>query len=526
MPFTHGYRLNAVFPTSNNLKPNSPVRIAGVNVGKVKKIERYKDSDYPLVRWRSRTPACRSTRTRTAKIRPRIFLEGNFFVDLHPGTPSRRRSTTTSARCPSRRRPPRCSSTRCSPRCSRHPRGICRSCSQLGKALTSQPAGTQGSTPRPGPRRPEHQRGRGAAEQLHVQRRALKNAVDRQRGAARARADDLSKLITGRQLTSAGLGRNESQLQDLITQLQHDDGGVRGRAATTCARRSASSPPTLATANTALDALNRASRRPAPSRSPSCRASTRPPRRSRPPSRGSRRSAARAAQRAAAARPAAQGRRPRSPRTHRRRPSSCCPRRPDRQVRDPQRILPAGDMVINEGTTSPTGTVELQGVLARRWSRSPARARTSTATACTSASSPVAARDGLDRQHELRRRALFGNDIYAPLGTRPATRRSARRTRPDVACYKNAVPDINGAKLGPGEKVVSDRARRGRAPPTDAPTTPASPRARCRCRCQRQRHGLVKSIDPTDESTSKDSDATGPPTTTTPSRRRPDGRRR
>ena len=24
----------------------------------------------------------------TAKIRPRIFLEGNFYVDLHPGTPS------------------------------------------------------------------------------------------------------------------------------------------------------------------------------------------------------------------------------------------------------------------------------------------------------------------------------------------------------------------------------------------------------------------------------------------------------
>ena len=28
----------------------------------------------------------------TAKIRPRIFLEGNFFVDLQPGTPRARRS--------------------------------------------------------------------------------------------------------------------------------------------------------------------------------------------------------------------------------------------------------------------------------------------------------------------------------------------------------------------------------------------------------------------------------------------------
>src|SRR3954466_5917457 len=49
VPFTPGYRLNAVFSTSNNLKPGSPVRIAGVNVGKVKKIEQYKDSDASVV---------------------------------------------------------------------------------------------------------------------------------------------------------------------------------------------------------------------------------------------------------------------------------------------------------------------------------------------------------------------------------------------------------------------------------------------------------------------------------------------
>src|SRR3712207_8142966 len=39
-PFTHGYRLQAVFETANNVRPGSPVRIAGVNVGKVKSVER------------------------------------------------------------------------------------------------------------------------------------------------------------------------------------------------------------------------------------------------------------------------------------------------------------------------------------------------------------------------------------------------------------------------------------------------------------------------------------------------------
>ena len=47
---------------------------------------------------RSTTTAGRCTRTRSLKIRPRIFLEGNFFVDLTPGTPSaraRRRRTSS-----------------------------------------------------------------------------------------------------------------------------------------------------------------------------------------------------------------------------------------------------------------------------------------------------------------------------------------------------------------------------------------------------------------------------------------------
>jgi ABC-type transporter Mla subunit MlaD len=49
VPFTHGYRLQAVFESSNNLRPGSPVRIAGVNVGKVKKVERAGSSNAAVV---------------------------------------------------------------------------------------------------------------------------------------------------------------------------------------------------------------------------------------------------------------------------------------------------------------------------------------------------------------------------------------------------------------------------------------------------------------------------------------------
>ena len=72
------------------------MRIAGVEVGKVTKVERAQQGR----RRRGRDDADqgqragRSTRTRQLKIRPRIFLEGNFFVDLTPGTPRRRSSPT------------------------------------------------------------------------------------------------------------------------------------------------------------------------------------------------------------------------------------------------------------------------------------------------------------------------------------------------------------------------------------------------------------------------------------------------
>jgi phospholipid/cholesterol/gamma-HCH transport system substrate-binding protein len=88
VPFTHGYYLHAVFESSNNLRPGSPVRIAGVNVGKVKSVERYKTTDLTDITMEINEVGLPIHRDATLKIRPRIFLEGNFFVDLKPGSPS------------------------------------------------------------------------------------------------------------------------------------------------------------------------------------------------------------------------------------------------------------------------------------------------------------------------------------------------------------------------------------------------------------------------------------------------------
>ena len=86
------------------------MRIAGVNVGKVIGVER--DGDATEVTFTVDDAGRPIHEDAFAAIRPRIFLEGNFFVDLDPGSPSapelrqrRRRSRSATPR-------PRSSSTR------------------------------------------------------------------------------------------------------------------------------------------------------------------------------------------------------------------------------------------------------------------------------------------------------------------------------------------------------------------------------------------------------------------------------
>src|ERR671936_676637 len=87
LPWQQPFEFSAVFETGNNLRLDSPVRIAGVNVGEVTKVKRAKDSDLVKVTMTLKDEGQPIHKDATAMIRSRIFLEGNFFVDLHPGTP-------------------------------------------------------------------------------------------------------------------------------------------------------------------------------------------------------------------------------------------------------------------------------------------------------------------------------------------------------------------------------------------------------------------------------------------------------
>jgi phospholipid/cholesterol/gamma-HCH transport system substrate-binding protein len=87
LPGVHGYRITALMRTANQLRNNSPVRIAGVDVGRVSGIDKgpgnltavtldIQDRGLPL------------HRDATIRVRPRLFLEGGYYVDLSPGTPT------------------------------------------------------------------------------------------------------------------------------------------------------------------------------------------------------------------------------------------------------------------------------------------------------------------------------------------------------------------------------------------------------------------------------------------------------
>lgn len=86
IPFTNGYQVNAYFSNAANIQPKAQVRIAGVKVGTVAKVERGEGSTTKVV-MNLDEKALPIRQNAAARIRFRIFLEGNPFVDLQPGTP-------------------------------------------------------------------------------------------------------------------------------------------------------------------------------------------------------------------------------------------------------------------------------------------------------------------------------------------------------------------------------------------------------------------------------------------------------
>jgi virulence factor Mce-like protein len=86
VPFAHRFTVNAIVANSVNVRGGDPVRIAGIDVGRVTGV----------------TPAGQATRVQfsldrsalpvhrdaTVRVRDRLFLEGSYYLELDPGTPA------------------------------------------------------------------------------------------------------------------------------------------------------------------------------------------------------------------------------------------------------------------------------------------------------------------------------------------------------------------------------------------------------------------------------------------------------
>ena len=87
-PFANPFVVKAAFKQTGDVRLGSPVRIAGVNVGKVTGLEPGEQRGTAVLEMEIKAEGLPLHRDATFKVRPRLFLEGNYFVDVQPGTPA------------------------------------------------------------------------------------------------------------------------------------------------------------------------------------------------------------------------------------------------------------------------------------------------------------------------------------------------------------------------------------------------------------------------------------------------------
>ncbi len=253
VPFTsYGYELKATFANSANIAKNSPVRIAGVEVGKVISSER--DGDATTVSFTVDGSGQPIHDDAFASIRPRIFLEGNFFVDLDPGSPSAPdldsgetipvSHTSTAVQLDevlsALQSPVRAD--------------LNRLLESYGTALTNRPSAAEDET-----QLPEVQ-GKSGAEALNG---ALKYGGDAGRYSAQVtnaflgtQQRDLARLVAGTGRTFGALASNEADLQGLIDNFNVFTGALAAQS-TNLSTTIQLAAPTLRTARASLVSLNR-----------------------------------------------------------------------------------------------------------------------------------------------------------------------------------------------------------------------------------------------------------------------------
>lgn len=246
--------LKAVFTSQTQLNIPSPVRIAGVDVGEVTSVQRLRGSSQAAVVTMHINPNGLPIHAgATAGIQSRIFLEGNFYVDLQPGSPGApvlaSGSTLPAANTSGPVQLDRVLATLTS-----SARGNLQTLVQgLGSSLNGRPTAAQDKTQDPSVR------GLTGAQALNA---SLKYSADAFRASAIVNQallgmapHDLSKAVEGNAEVFRALASRQSDLANLITTFDATMAAFAARQQD-LSNTIADLPPLLHTTNGALSSLD------------------------------------------------------------------------------------------------------------------------------------------------------------------------------------------------------------------------------------------------------------------------------
>lgn len=245
LPWSGGHQVRAAFPSVQGMNTDSPVRVAGVDVGEVTEIEHLAGAP-----GEEGAPAGASVVTMelseeglplrsdaTLRIRPRLFLEGNYFVELRPGSPSAPRLAEgemipyTNTSFPV----------------------------QLDEVLTGLPSEVRGelqdSLDELSGALVDHGGAEGLRELARTSGGAAKHTAIVNEALLGTEPGDLSGLIRNLGRVTEALGRNEPQLQGLVVNLNAVAGALAAEN-TALERAIADLPATLDAAGPTLEELN------------------------------------------------------------------------------------------------------------------------------------------------------------------------------------------------------------------------------------------------------------------------------
>jgi phospholipid/cholesterol/gamma-HCH transport system substrate-binding protein len=229
VPFTgSAFVLKATFTVETNLHLDSPVRIAGVDVGQVTSVKRISGSPTDAVVSMAIQPNGLPIHAdATLNIRPRLFLEGNYYVDLAPGTPSAP-TLSSDATLPAANTSGPVQLDRVLDALNSNARANLQTLVQgLGASLNVAPTRAQDASQDP------TQRGLTAGQSLNASLKYAANAFKASAIVDQAllgtRPHDLSGVVSGSAHVFSALASEQSRLADLVTTFDATMGALAAR---------------------------------------------------------------------------------------------------------------------------------------------------------------------------------------------------------------------------------------------------------------------------------------------------------